>query len=143
MKLYLTLPFCGGCCDAVFFGTSSSSSTDCAATADLWGERQICTGGHTREVWRFTRCRGWRKSGIAAHSNPGTNRCIGNNTVLQRVNNSDASDIFWHREGPSAAWSDNGCRGSLLQLQLLQSCAAQTDGEKENLNSSNADSWHC
>lgn len=109
----------------------------------LWGERQICTGGHTREVRRFTRCRGWRKSGIAAHSNLGTNRCTGNNTVLQRVNSSDASDIFWHREGPAAAWSDNGCRGSLLQLQLLQSCAAQTDGEKENLNSSNADSWHC
>lgn len=50
-----------------------------------------------------------------------------------------SQNIFWCRK----LCSDNGCTGFLLQLKLLQSCAAETEGEEENLNSSSADSWHC
>lgn len=84
-----------------------------------------------------------RKANIQAGSNPGNNGCTGSNSVLLRVNNSDANDVFWHRKRPSEAWTDSGCRVFLLQLKLVQSRAAETEGEKENLSSSNADSWHC
>lgn len=82
------------------------------------------------------------ESYIQTCNNPGNNRCAGNCVPL-KLNNSDASDVFWHKKRPTEAWSDNGCRTFLLRLKLLQSCAAETEGEKENLNSSNADSWHC
>lgn len=100
-------------------------------------------GRYTHEVWQFMRYRGGRRASIQACNKPGNNRCTGNNSVLLKLNNSDASYIFWHRKRPTEAWSDNGCRAFLLQLKLLQSCAAETEGGKENLNSSNADSWHC
>lgn len=133
----LCLRFFSELCSWVFSMFSSSSALLCAAIKELWGHGRY-------ELWYLMglRYRGGRRAHIQTCNNPGNNRCAGN-CVLLKLNNSDASDVFWHKKRPTEACSDNGCLTFLLRLKLLQSCAAETEGEKENLNSSNADSWHC